>query len=736
MFIRESLWEEHKLSLMCGLSVDKINEKGGININKYLAYLALCNSATDSWPEFDIRKSIVVDDMETMVHGVVDFIDDKTYEISRREMDVPIVHTDGCGMVLPSYCKKNTMVRLPWVKGLLAVFPFDKFIQKADNQYPGIPHGIVKDIYGKDHDILREGIQVIFTKSQFKMYKFYSSWDEYIECFERNHCSAGKCNEERDYLPNAKLNYQMLQTLRDMSDDEIRTLAAETVKTISNIASDKDTMLRVFGATNENINRNGFQNSLMLYPELLSDPYTKDSLKEVKQKLVKEGRAGKLFCQGKYMFLIPDLFAFCEWLFLRNENPDGLLKDGEISCGIYQRFEKLDCLRSPHLYREHAIRKNVVNGMTRKWFTRNALYVSCHDLITKVTMNDFDGDTSLVCSDPEFVRIAERNMAEAVPLYYDMAKAGAVQISLQEIYNGMRDAWSFGNIGNISNDITKAWNSASPDISLIKLLTCEANFTVDAAKTRYMPVRPDEIDKQISTLVRVKTPHFFVYAKDKDESQVEAVSGSVVDRLEQMIPNKRLAFKSNNIGIFDYRMLLSRKLPKSYRADPMVIKLYDEVANTYRFQVSLYDDEENFGYIKYLAMKKFSETYIPDEEICDMLILYLFRDFPNKRKSLFWLCFGDIVFSNLKNNILPDSRVCEKCGGRFESDDPQRKLCDRCRNYQVVGKKLLECIDCGDHFEVDARCMKKVRCDRCQKEYRKEWERQYRRKRSGNDEAA
>ncbi|GJM68144.1 hypothetical protein HMSSN036_03600 [Paenibacillus macerans] len=69
---------------MCGLSTAKINNNGGVNINKYLAYLALCNSATDPWDDFDINKTIVVADMETKVNCVVDFIDEKNYEIKRK----------------------------------------------------------------------------------------------------------------------------------------------------------------------------------------------------------------------------------------------------------------------------------------------------------------------------------------------------------------------------------------------------------------------------------------------------------------------------------------------------------------------------------------------------------------------------------------------------------------------------------------------------------------------------
>lgn len=165
VFIRESLWDKYERTLMCGLTVNDINNRGGINVNKFLAYLALSNSATDEWIDFDIDRCIVVPDFDTDVHGEVDYIDDVTYEVERREMDINIEHTDGCGIMLPSVSKKNFMVRLPWIKGLLASFDYRRFIDE---------HGaspIVKDIYGVDHDIVAEDIQIIFTKSQFKMHQ-------------------------------------------------------------------------------------------------------------------------------------------------------------------------------------------------------------------------------------------------------------------------------------------------------------------------------------------------------------------------------------------------------------------------------------------------------------------------------------------------------------------------------------------------------------------------------------
>lgn len=713
VFIKERVWQEYQKTLMCGLTIDAINEKGGININKYLAYLALCNSATDPWESFDIRKSIVVDDMETMVGGTVDFIDHRTYQTERKTMEIPITHTDGCGMVLPAYCPKNTMVRLPWVKGLLAVFPFDRFIKEADERNPDIQHGIIRDIYGKEHDILAEGIQVIFTKSQFKMYRYYESWDEYITQYLQYGCSAGKCNEEEDFLPDAKLNYQMLQTLTDITQEELAVLAEKSVDKIVRIASDRDTMLDVFGASTQFKNKNAFQECLQLYPELLSDPYTKEMLRQIKKNLVQEAKSAKLDLAAKYMFLIPDLYAFCEWLFLDCKEPYGLLNDGEVSCYLYRNVEKLDCLRSPHLYREHAVRKNVVNSTTRKWFSPNAIYTSCHDLISKILQFDCDGDKSLVCADPLLVQIAERNMQGIVPLYYEMAKAGAVQVTGEEIFKGLRAAWTGGNIGVISNDITKIWNSDDVDIDAIKILCMENNFCIDYAKTLYKPTRPDDVNARLAQITSAKAPHFFVYAKKKTTGQVQRMNGSVVNSLDSIVPNKRMMFSAKNIGAFRYQYMLSDPNAKVV-VNQEVVSLYDEIEKQYRYSISFYDDVTNFAYVKDSIIERFSELEYSLSEICDPLVKYLFHTKQSKRKNVFWMCFGDIVLNNLRNNLPKGSVQCKKCGERFVPEVPQQKMCEKCATYHPVGIKTLHCIDCGREFCVDARNMKKVRCDECQ----------------------
>jgi hypothetical protein len=379
VFIKESTWLQHQGALTCGLTLDEINEKGGCNVNKLLAYKALTASASIEWKDFDIDKTIVVPDLETNVTAMFDYIDRDTYEITPQEMSVPIEHTDGCGMILPKKSKKSFMVRLPYVKGLLVPFAFDKFSEQFGSTK-------VKDIYGKEWDIIEDNIQVIFTASQFKMKKYYDGWDDYKQRFKEHKCQAVKLNEE-DIGENATLNYQMLQTLTDITDKELKALAQPTIEDILKLGSDKETMLRVLGATKNNKQKNYYQEALFLYPELLNDEHSKKIIKDKKKSLISDARAGKLKINGKYTYLIPDLYAFCERLFLDEVNPKGLLGNGEVYCSIFKEG-KIDILRSPHLYKEHSVRKNGLNDIRSEWFVTSGIYTSIFDPISRILQFD------------------------------------------------------------------------------------------------------------------------------------------------------------------------------------------------------------------------------------------------------------------------------------------------------------------------------------------------------------
>lgn len=385
MFLKESSFNKYRKTIMCGLDTQRINDKGGINPNKYLAYMALQNSASDEWLGFDIDKCIVVEDFETNVPGSYDYINIEDYSITRTEGEIPITHTDGCGMILPNAFgrrQKNMMIRLPWVKGLLGVFDFRSFISDKGCS------PVITDIYGAEHDIISEDVQVIFTRSQFKMWKYYDDWNEYKTAFKEYGCHAGIAEAEMGGVKNTvSINYQMLQSLFDMTDEEIEKLCERTVNKIKNFCATPRDALSLFGATEGNDDRTALQEALMIYPNLLNDTYLKKAMRQIRDHLVKRGRAGHISVRGRYVFILPDLYAFCERLFLRETIPKGLIADGEVFCYPMRSAVKVDCLRSPHLYMEHAVRRNRAyddEDDLRRWFTTDALYTSSFDLISKV----------------------------------------------------------------------------------------------------------------------------------------------------------------------------------------------------------------------------------------------------------------------------------------------------------------------------------------------------------------
>lgn len=705
VFIKESVWNEIEKTVMCGLTIDKINSKGGNNVNKHLAYMALTNSATDEWKEFNIDKSIVVDDFETDVYGIFDFVDETDYSITRKTDYVPIPHTDGAGMILPSVSSKNFMFRAPWIKGLLGVFNFRKFIEVNDYS------PIIIDIYGQEHDVIKEDIQIIFTKSQFKMYKYYDSWDEYKEYFKEYRCSAGKCNVEEDRIKNAKINYQMLQTLTNITDDEIDLLTQKSAERISNVCSSKDTMMDILGITPYNTNMTAFQKSVKMYPALLNDSYAKDVIREVKNSLLKKYRSGKLEVNGKYTFLLPDFYAACEYWFGHIDTPTGLLGDKEVFCWLFKQNEKLDCLRSPHLYKEHAIRFNVANKVygdrtkyIREWFITDGIYASTHDLISKVLMYDVDGDKSLVVADKDFVRIAERNMNGIVPLYYNMRKAEPTQLNNKNIYAGLNAAFTGGNIGIYSNNISKIWNDEvfisgadeekAEAINCVKRLCCQNNFVIDYAKTLYKPEFPHEINEQIAKYTNCKLPAFFEYAKDKEKSQVKKRNGSFVNKIYDRIPNKPINTRGLKLDSINYKHMMSNP---QIVCSKEVSDLYDELNKQYRYMINMKDEYiDNLRYIACKIRGEFTQLGYSDETITDMLVEYLYKR-EKRYKQILWFCYGQYIVNNLEINI------------------------------EVRKTKFIPCDDCGEWFEVDINDTRSHRCHTCEEIHRKEWKRKYQR---------
>lgn len=365
-----------------------------------------------------------------------------------------------------------------------------------------------------------------------------------------------------------------------------------------------------------------------------------------------------------------------------------------------------------------------------------------------------DGDKALVVAEPTIIQAAERECSDVVPLYYPMAKAGAVQISPEALYKGMVAAWTGGNIGEISNQITKIWNSPNPDTDAVKILCMINNFVIDYAKTLYKPTTPPDWEKRIQQATTGKIPSFFQYAKGKMESQVAPRGNGVVDRLYEIVQIYKFKFNTTALGHFDYRMLMyDENVPYGDKEKRIVAEFRKEASHMIRNSVgdSLYnDDNQYFWRVK--ALRKKMLTYGSVQYITDVLIRGLFGEHHVRKKSAFWDCFGDRVYENLQNNLSEKTEICARCGKRFKKNGT-RQYCENCEplshprevrlaecvicgcTFKTRGAasgavcpacKMTEpppkepkivqrfCVDCGNPFDAYLRSRPSIRCDHCQ----------------------
>ena len=682
VFVREDLLNKHWNTLTCGLTIDDVNKKGGMNLNKFNAYLALCNSATDLWKDFDIDRCIVVDDFETNVIAEVDYINDIDYSITRQTMPVPIPHTDGAGMISPELSSKNFMVRLPWVKGLLGVFDFKQFITEKGC----CP--VVKDIWGKEWNIFEDNIQIIFTKSQLKMYAYFDSWQQYKDGFKKYKCQAGKCSIEEKRFKKANINYQMVSSFINYTDNELKQMCADSVDFINGICFDKDKQLEIFGITadRDSLEYNGFQKCLNEYNGLLKDSYCREQLKTLREKLIKNLYSAKFRVNGYYTFLLPDFYAFSEWLFQGNTIPNGLLKKGEVHCKLHNFMQEVDCLRSPHLYQEHSIQNNVTSSEIEKWFITNGCYTSTHDIISKELMFDVDGDKTLIIQDDNIINVAKRNQQGIVPLYYNMHKAEKENITPESRYKGLSVAFTGGNIGVISNNISKIKSSSEiliPEkhneaMNCLKWNCLISNETIDFAKCLYKSSPPKEVANILKKYANRKLPHFFIYAKDKAENQVESLTDCIVDRIFKLYPYNSFKITFKDKRRFDYKMLMN---DPDITVDTVVLKMYSDIVSN--IKMKNHADNKDDSIIVSDIMYQLNKLNYAQIEICDMLIKDMFVEhtvFKNDRRKYFlFRVYGDMIHENIVKNKVKYGYVCCDCGVEIQKKNKRQNRCNQCQ---------------------------------------------------------
>lgn len=284
-------------------------------------------------------------------------------------------------------------------------------------------------------------------------------------------------------------------------------------------------------------------------------------------------------------------------------------------------------------------------------------------------------------------------MEHIVPLYYEMGKAKAQQITEKNIYESLTKAFSFNNIGKFSNKLTVMWNLKNPNLKTIAQITALNNFTIDAAKTLLVPNVPKNIKEEMKES-NGKLPYFFQFAKDKDIDDVAEINNSTVNRICRNIENiKQSNYDFSSMGKFNKNYLMKNH---KIEINNELVEFYNKLEQERNQLIALIKitkltDSDSFvdvdGKIKEDFVGKCEQLGLEVEDAVDIIIKYIYTTNRNSRKGFLFDLFGDIIYKNIKSNIkkaLGEYTMCEVCGDRVELETPNSnvKYCNEC------GKKV------------------------------------------------
>ena len=458
-----------------------------------------------------------------------------------------------------------------------------------------------------------------------------------------------------------------------------------SIKYLDSMKNDLDTMVKIASKEDDYMTL-----ALKQHRELVYDEYIQSRLESKFKSERDDARGNKLILKDSlYSYICPDLYAFCTWLFCGIKNPQGIIPRNYVYNSFFndKPYDVVDCLRSPHLYVEHGIRKLVKDDVLDKckeWFSGYDTIVSSHDMLCRLLMFDMDGDEMLLTPNKTLIDCVPDNV---VPLYYVPFEASKSVINNESIYEAIVSCSENSQIGDISNVITKNYNSPDTDMEFNKIMCCYNNLAIDYPKTQNI-VELGMYEEKYTALKNEKNPYIFIYAKGKRKSACKELGNSNTDRVCKYIHkntgNRKYAWKDagkkfNPSILFNNEISVKIDSEKYRQLEKLMFKLrMKEQLMVKSINKAVKEVSRSEGYqekdSKYEIFYRICENMIVSifdsrEEAAEYLLdmEYLQRENEHKGKNILWNCFGDLIYKNICNNL-------------SLADVPQRR-----KHYEISG---------------------------------------------------
>jgi hypothetical protein len=538
-------------------------------IPKYEAYRNLLFSSAYTIKDF-MPNIIVVPDYEIVINDVpvkyptdelIDIVDKDTGELKKYNTKIMKLGTnnevinciDGCGMGEKTFFDKvNDFLGLEYktnavqfrfseMKGLMVYVPFLKIFKDL-----GVKRII--DIDGNEHIIKNEIIDAIIPISVYKGSKFFKTYEEFKNnLLVYGHKLAITGWNKPSYMEQdfTRLNMQYLQVLSGMTKDKIIELAKKySTSKIEGILNNEEEVLKFLGVDeiidieeededlideDEGIkikkNTSKYIEAIKYDKRMLHDSEVNKYIQGLIKNIIKQMKYGKIWCEGRYRYLVPDMFLFITHIAnisgYKRIKPMACLKENEIFVPVHSSADNKGKVNINYLSGEYAgfrspmLAENeinafnaVTNRICEKYFSHmDNLMMLCSNSTNFKRMQtaDADGDRAYITKEKLITESFKRNL----PLIVDINEAKAPykkydKYSLLDYHMKTLDCL----IGQCTNKCSSILNKQNIDkyIEYVELLSIIVQKETDYVKAGIRWETSYYIN-----LISKDLPYFFIY---------------------------------------------------------------------------------------------------------------------------------------------------------------------------------------------------------------------------------
>ena len=247
---------------------------------------------------------------------------------------------------------------------------------------------------------------------------------------------------------------------------------------------------------------------------------------------------------------------------------------------------------------------------------------------------------------------------------------------------------------------------------------------------------PDESYNEIVKYMKENCPYFVEIGHYSDiKGCIRDASKSPWKKVEKVVITKSELEAISSLN--DIRqeklafvLLADAKYDNEYKGSKINLS-YISVSDLYRLARVTMPIKDRNMFLNFLYEKELVEVNINPTKTHKKLF-YVDKSDDEVALELSENNYKELAFTYLNWKNGGGYKECKSCGSLFKTKKTgNQEYCKKCTPmYKKVEFKMVKCEVCGQDFCVDARNMKKRKCDECQAEYRKQWDRE--RKRSAS----